>query len=65
MKPQLSTIKKSVLETGEKLTLYISTMERCKEDVPDIEFLEKSFPYFNKSKIACPMMAILDIFNIK
>ena len=37
MKPQLSTIKKSVLETGEKLTLYISTMERCKEDVPDIE----------------------------
>jgi chromosome segregation ATPase len=37
MKPQLSTIKKSVLKTGEKLTLYISTMERCKEDVPDIE----------------------------
>ena len=37
MKPQLSTIKKSVLETRKKLTLYISTMERRKKDVPNIE----------------------------
>jgi peptidoglycan hydrolase CwlO-like protein len=37
MKPQLSTIKKSVLETRKKLTHYISTMERRKKDVPNIE----------------------------
>ena len=37
MKPQLSTIKKSVLKTRKKLTLYISTMERRKKDVPNIE----------------------------
>ena len=37
MKPQLSTIKKSVLQTRKKLTHYISTMERRKKDVPNIE----------------------------
>ena len=33
-------IEKSVLETGGNLTLFISTMERCKEDVPDIESIK-------------------------